>query len=58
MNPRTTLFLLLASILYPIGMLIVSQIVISLQLYIVCGALYVYIVGWSAIELEKELEKE
>jgi len=58
MNPRTSLFLLLASLLYPIGLLFVTQTIIGLQIYIVLTPFYVYIVGWSAVELEKEIEKE
>ena len=58
MNPRTSLFLLLASLLYPIGLLFVTQTIIDLQIYIVLTLFYVYIVGWAAVELEKEIEKE
>jgi hypothetical protein len=57
MNSRTSLFLLYASILYPLGLLIVSQTIISLQTYIILTPFYMYIVGWSAVKLEKKLEK-
>ena len=58
MKPRTSLFLLLAVLLYPLGLLIVTQTIISLQMYIILSTFYIYIVGWAAVELEKELEKE
>ena len=58
MNARTSLFLLLASLLYPLGLLFVTQTIVSLQIYIILTAFYVYLVGWSAVELEKEMVKE
>jgi type III secretory pathway component EscR len=54
MTARTSLYLLIASILYPLGLLIISQTVISLQMYIIFASFYIYIVGWSTIALEKE----
>ena len=58
MNARTSLFLLLASLLYPMGLLFVTQTIVSLQIYIILTVFYVYLVGWSAVELEKEMVKE
>jgi len=55
MKPRTGLFLLIASLFYPLGLLIISQTILSLQMYIVFSTVYIYLVGWSAVNLEQEL---
>jgi len=56
MKPRTSLFLLIASLLYPLGLGINTQAIISLQMYIIFASFYIFLVGWLAVELEKELE--
>lgn len=58
MNARTSIFLLLACMLYPFILVFTNQTVVSLQMSIILTPLYIYIVGWSAVELEKEEVKE
>lgn len=56
MIARNTIgFLILASILYPLGLLFIPMTITALQVYIVITPLYIYVVAWSAIELNQEL---
>ena len=55
MKPRTGLFLLIASLFYPLGLLVISQTILSLQMYVIFSTFYIYLVGWSTANLEQEL---